>query len=80
MCDHSQVLVNRSQQVVMCLDEARHGLEDGDYVSFSEVGVRPLLRTPLSRGGSHGLVPNDAASVCARLVAWRLLMRRLRAR
>ena len=24
--------------VVTCLDEARHGLEDGDYVSFSEVG------------------------------------------
>lgn len=23
--------------VVTCLDETRHGLEDGDYVTFSEV-------------------------------------------
>ncbi|KAJ1974171.1 E1 ubiquitin-activating protein [Dimargaris xerosporica] len=26
-----------AQGVVTCLDEARHGLEDGDYVTFSEV-------------------------------------------
>lgn len=25
------------QGVVTCLDETRHGLEDGDYVTFSEV-------------------------------------------
>lgn len=36
--------------VVTCLDESRHGLEDGDYVTFSEVqgmtelnGCRPLM-------------------------------------
>jgi len=27
-----------AETLVTCLDEARHGLEDGDYVSFSEVG------------------------------------------
>lgn len=26
-----------TEGVVTCLDETRHGLEDGDYVSFSEV-------------------------------------------
>ena len=31
------------ETVVTCLDEARHGLEDGDYVAFSEVGGMEAL-------------------------------------
>jgi len=31
--------------LVTCLDEARHGLEDGDYVSFSEVGGMDALNS-----------------------------------
>lgn len=30
-------ITNDSQAVVTCLDDTRHGLEDGDYVTFSEV-------------------------------------------
>ena len=29
---------NDKDGVVTCLDEIRHGLEDGDHVTFSEVG------------------------------------------
>ena len=32
-----------SETLVTCLDEGRHGLEDGDYVSFAEVGGMPAL-------------------------------------
>jgi len=32
-----------SPAVVTCLDDTRHGLEDGDYVSFAEVGGMPAL-------------------------------------
>ena len=28
---------NDAEGVVTCLDETRHGLEDGDYVSFREI-------------------------------------------
>ena len=35
--------------VVTCLDEARHGLEDGDYVSFSEVGGMDALNEAHAR-------------------------------
>lgn len=30
-------ITKEAQSVVTCLDETRHGLEDGDYVTFSEV-------------------------------------------
>lgn len=33
-----------SETVVTCLDEARHGLEDGDCVTFSEVRVCAVCR------------------------------------
>merc|ERR1719421_2847625 len=32
-----------AETIVTCLDEARHGLEDGDYVSFAEVGGMDAL-------------------------------------
>lgn len=42
--------VVQENSVVTCLDESRHGLEDGDYVTFSEVqgmtelnGCRPIM-------------------------------------
>ena len=35
--------------VVTCLDEARHGLEDGDYVAFSEVGGMEALNEAPAR-------------------------------
>lgn len=42
--------VDQENSVVTCLDESRHGLEDGDYVTFSEVqgmtelnGCRPIM-------------------------------------
>ena len=38
-----------SPAVVTCLDEARHGLEDGDYVSFSEVGGMDALNEAHAR-------------------------------
>jgi len=37
------------EAVVTCLDEARHGLEDGDYVSFSEVGGMEALNSAPAR-------------------------------
>ena len=38
-----------AETVVACLDEARHGLEDGDYVSFSEVGGMDELNAAPAR-------------------------------
>lgn len=42
--------VPQENSVVTCLDESRHGLEDGDYVTFSEVqgmtelnGCKPIM-------------------------------------
>jgi len=34
-----------AETVVTCLDEARHGLEDGDYVRFEEVGGMDALNS-----------------------------------
>lgn len=31
------LLLQDKESVVTCLDETRHGYEDGDYVSFTEV-------------------------------------------
>ncbi|KAJ3300161.1 SPS-sensor component ptr3 [Borealophlyctis nickersoniae] len=36
-------VANDKEGVVTCLDEARHGLEDGDYVSFTEVVGMPEI-------------------------------------
>jgi len=38
-----------AETVVTCLDEARHGLEDGDYVSFTEVGGMEALNGAAAR-------------------------------
>lgn len=32
-------ITNDTEGVVTCIDDARHGLEDGDYVTFSEVST-----------------------------------------
>ncbi len=34
-----------SKSVVTCSDEARHGFENGDYVTFREVKVSKKLRS-----------------------------------
>lgn len=43
-------ILPQESSVVTCLDESRHGLEDGDYVTFSEVqgmtelnGCKPIM-------------------------------------
>jgi ubiquitin-activating enzyme E1 len=40
---------SQEETVVTCLDEARHGLEDGDYVSFTEVGGMDALNAAEAR-------------------------------
>lgn len=43
--------------IVTCLDETRHGLEDGDYVTFSEVkgmeGLNGCEPRKISVKGEH---------------------------